>query len=248
MAETNRRKVKMAMVRYTDDKGVYHIVPRGETHDFPAGDWFDRHDALGAFAEPDEVLPQQGSVFTDDGTPFVNSDSSDEEIVAWVLSASAVEVATLLRHEDTDEEFAERVTTALEHVVDERQTASVDPTALSHVVGVAAGGETTRYPAQGATLAQQNPDRTPDGRDPEAEAEQEGDTGGEDAEVLDPVHADPADVVEGNLTQISRYLDAYPEEAQAILQAENERAESEDREPRAGLVRLVQAVAGSSGE
>jgi hypothetical protein len=57
---------------------------------------------------------------------------------------------------------------------------------------------------------------------------------------------DPAKVVLYSNRVVSEYLSKHPEDAQAVLAAEIDRARNADEEPRRGVVRAVQAVSGRS--
>lgn len=62
-------------------------------------------------------------------------------------------------------------------------------------------------------------------------------TSDEDAEVADAI-------VAGTVEDVTDFLSENPEQAQAILEAENRRATSTGKDPRSGVVRAVSAAAG----
>jgi hypothetical protein len=63
----------------------------------------------------------------------------------------------------------------------------------------------------------------------------------EDEEEFD--EDDPREVVKGNVDKVSAWLSEHPDQFDAVLQAEQERRQKENKEPRDGVVRAVQAAA-----
>lgn len=231
------RTVRHATVRYVDPAsgGLVH-VNRGESHDFPQ-EIIDRFEPLDAFLPEGqrELAPTAGS------RPFeISGDATDEELKAWVVGATTLEVADFVNaNEDEHPDIADRIGEALQSVIDTRgENRPQRPgTITEEGFLVTADGLSSVDPALettgGSGTVPVDQTRT-HGAQLQAE-EQAGATSDE---------LDPADVVQRNVNFVSSYLSSHPEQASAILEAEEERASEAGEEPRRGVVRAAEAAAG----
>lgn len=237
-------KVQHALVSYTDTQpdGRTDQVIRlrgwsGEIPDEVVEDVNRRALAgggpLALIPADDELAGQSGTVLTP-----VSSESTDEEIVSFLLAATGSELTTFLAGLDDDERTAlqRRFADASDFIIDSRvdavaaQAAAIAEAGPGDPTGTD-GGMSTVNPAadaEGGTVTA-NTSSTP--------------LGGPDAPQ------DPAEVVKGSVDEVSAYLSRYPETADAILRAETEaRAADGGKEARVGVVRAAEAVAGFSGQ
>lgn len=192
-------------------------ITRGETYDFPA--WVvERYEPFGAFE------PVTGQAPTTFGTVALTPDSTDAEVASYVASASAVD---LVRFVKANPEMADRVDAVLETAAGTATT----PEGPTTGDGVATS-DGNQDPTGTAALA---PENNPDGT-----AAETGSTN-----YTDPGVIDPAEVVkDAKVADIVSYLADHPDQANAVLQAEN--AQSKNN-PRPGVVKACEAAAAHSG-
>lgn len=219
-------KVRHALVNYTvpgkdnrgNDRELDEIALRGQIVDIPR-DQVDRLKTLGAVVAPDVDLERPGVMMALPESP------TDEEILAWVRSARREEVVALAQGRP---ELVDRLSGAMDRV--ERDYAR-QMELLGHAVP-------DRRPVAGepapAPTVPPVPPTPPNPNDPAA-------LGNPDGHVYDGPAA--AEVVKGSVEQVAEHLAEYPDQAQAILDAENVHTKGKARN---GVLAAVQAAIGHS--
>lgn len=225
-----KAKVQHALFTYTvkkDGRTLNELALRGAVIDLDDSE-LERGLELGALIEADAPLKVNGNM------PVLPESASGEEILNWVLAATPDEVKTLAQNRPN---LSEQLAGAME-VASTRETQQQEM--LGKAIEIAEEVNTTPPPLsteEAEALAQAEAEALAKA---EAEAEEKGQNSEPQSgsEVLDPT-----EVIKGNVQAITSYLSTNPGEAQAVLEAENTAAESEKREPRAGVVRAVQVAA-----
>jgi hypothetical protein len=115
-----QRKVRHALITYVVD-GRQEMAFRGQVVDITDGE-ADRLDRLGATVEVSKDLERPGTLAALPESP------TDEEIVAWCLAASPVELEHILR---VRPELGPRIEGAYQHVVDARKAQDENLKAVS---------------------------------------------------------------------------------------------------------------------
>lgn len=215
------RKIKHALVTYVVTKEVggktvksYETAFRNQVVDIP-DDQVKRLDDLGATVAPKTSLERPGTMMV------LTDTATDEEIVSWVTGATEAETEALIadRPVMADRIRAAAATVAERFAEQNRHLGGVDGTPAT--VDAAGGGS--------------------EADTPEAEAE-----GDDDEDLIGdpPTSVDPADVVKGTAREVAEYIANNPDQANAILVAEEARAVASKEDVRVTIVRAAEAAAG----
>lgn len=208
---------------------------------------------LGAAIDAEAELPLVGRL-----TPLPNT-ASDEELLAWCSVASRDEIAQAV--EDRPE-LGDRILAARD-IVRERMEAQQELLSgiEDHVKEAQAAGKKrakagSRQSAPTSGQAGPHQTRSQAGAVDDDDEDLIGDDGDEEEEELeeegdgDELHDNLDEVVKGNVEAVSKYLSENPDQAQAILEAEDRRAaaarEAGDQQRarvRDGVVQAAQAAA-----
>ena len=248
-----QRKVRHALVTVQVRKGVYETYFRGETVDVPDAE-IARLEALGAVVPATAELQRPGTLAP------LSEGASDEELVAWVLAATDSELtAELQRRPD----LAPRVIDARKLVVD-RQEAMLNRLREAEKLAQPIAKETEKAaakeareaeaaakaaakksaPAKAAAPSKSAKAAADDAKTSETPSEPITATGGVDPDSL-PANLDAGQadtIVSGSPEEVSEFLSLNPEQAQAILEAEQRRASAADEDVRAGVVEAAKAA------
>jgi hypothetical protein len=243
-------KVRHSILNYHDGDGNPVTAFRNMTVELFDEKEIERFKRLGAVIPPDEELQKPGRMMA------LPETAADEEILNWVADAQASEVRQLILDRP---HLADRIRAAAEVVkerfrIQEEQLSGVvkqveefeaeipeDQRKPQPAPGSADPGAPPTPPAPGTQ--QINP---PGGT---GEPQDNGDGGSGDGGSVDP-----DEVVKGSVAEVSKYLSEHPTEAPMVLEAENRRVEAAraagkaDEQPRAGLVRAVQAASAHTAQ
>lgn len=235
MVTTVRAKVRHGLIWWRPDPknpSNEDKAFRNMTVDLPKGE-YDRLYALGAVVPATEELVKPGKMIT------LPETATDEEIMAWVTDATTAEIRDLAAQRPM---LADRLRVA-RGVIEDRLRKQYE--LLGAAIREADDAVESRSPvADGEAEVNPAVDGSPlgdpdDGDDDDDDGDDEDDDDGDD-EDLDE---DPDTVVSWNVKKIQQHLSKHPEQASAIMQAENRLAEEEDRDPRQGVIRSVEVAA-----
>ncbi len=262
-----QRKVRHGIVQYTVGEGAdlrYETAFRGMEVDIPKPQELERLDSLGATVPVEEPLQRPGQMLSLPDT------AGDAEIMAWVLGATADEVASLVRQNPV---MAPRIETAFlsvqrrleeqnEHLGGLRLIAKqAEQAGAEQVVSTDLSGGTTPapLPPEGTTAvnspgdAQGDPAAAPLGKGgavADGAEEQGSPLADADPNELIGLPESEADkvVTTGTARVVAEYIANNPQNADAILQAEERAATKEKRDVRSTVVRAAQAAAGFANQ
>lgn len=251
-----KRKVRHGVLRYITEAGLREIASRNDVIELDA-EQAARFDKLNATVAVKDELERPGQMIALPVSP------SDEEIITWVIGATASEVEAQIRLRP---ELGERLRGARERIIDLSKSKLDDAIATAEAAEAALAKEreeAERLAAAGTTPtaplgsrpgeATAPPTIPPLSRPvtPVSSATGDGptsDTPGQDAAP------DFDAVVGGNVEEVKAYVADNPQFAAQVLDAENRRvaaahaAGKTTEEPRQGVVRAVQAAAGHVGQ
>lgn len=218
-------KVRHALATWQDEPGGPVLTAfRGQTVEMPEAEAarLRRHAAV---VSPDLELDRPGILLELPQAP------DDEELIAWVMAASASEVQVLAHSRP---ELAARLEAAATRITDERRRMDDHLSSVRQVLGGSRVIEDdivldTGTPATGTD------DDAPPPPPPPPPLVQEETPGAE--QLQQPTSL--SQLVSGSVPGIAAYLREHPEEAQDVLEAENEARQGQ---PRAGVVAAVQAA------
>lgn len=226
-------KVAHALFRYTTRTGATALARRGDVVTVPAVE-HDRGSALDAFVKVDEPLAQPvGSTMVP-----LSEASTDEELASWTYAATGAEVAQAIADHP---ELAERLLDAVQRTA---TSGSPTPPVIPFIPQPAGPQPAGQHPIEAAHAA--------------ATAGQElkpGDLGFGALDGLPENLSRPAspsgvserrsagDVVTGTVGEVQAYLQAFPDEAALIVDAEATLADTQNRPPRKGILEQARVAA-----
>ena len=224
--------VRHGMAYFLDKDGNQRTVFRGQKVKMPASE-AERLRAHGAVVDADAELPRVGRI-----TPIPNT-ASDEELIAWVSVATKSEIVEAIAQNPAlgDRILAARDTVKKRLEAQDELLSGIDSTVKqgSALAKKRAQADKSTAPTSGA--GGKNATRVTQDADDDEEDEDDDD---DDDDDLD--EDDPRSVVKGNVGEVSAFLNDNPDKAQAILEAEQDLAQDEDREVRPGVVAAAQAA------
>lgn len=233
-------KIRHGLAFYLDetvkDRPVQRTAFRTQVIDVSSNEAA-RLKSIGAAVAEDEELPRQGVL-----TPIPNT-ASDEELIAWVSVATKDEIAQAVAERPL---LKDRLLSAAD-IIKKRLEAQQDllnglKPAISKGERLAAkrkegqSAPTTGLTGRNQVTQSQDEEDLDDLEDEDEDEEEELD---ED---------DPREVVKGNVDHVSKHLSEHPDQAGAVMEAENDLAEAQKRAPREGVIKAVQAAATSNSQ
>lgn len=235
--------VRHGVINYTGPGGKPMKAFRGMTVDIADEADVNRLVKYNAIVKPDVELEKPGEMLA------LPQSATDEQILSWVASATPTEVKALVEERPI---LADRIRAAAEDVQErlkkQHELLSGVVKAADDGARVAADQEAERKAAKEAEAERKAKEAEENGGQPPVPGAVPL-ANSDDSQATEDVD----EVIKGNVGEISKYLAAHPEQAQAVLDAENrrvdaQRAAGKDEQPRAGLVRAVQAAAGHAGQ
>jgi hypothetical protein len=233
-------KVRHGLAFYLDAEGNQHTVFRNQKVEMPASE-AERLEALGAVVGPDDELPMVGRI-----TPIPNT-ASDEELIAWVSVATKSEIVNAIAENPA---LGDRILAA-------RDVVQARLEAQNELLGGVSS--TVR---QGKALAKKRaaaekrgaPTSGADGKnarrlldvDPDEDEDDDEEDDDDDDDDLD--EDDPRSVVRGSVGDVAKFLQANPDKAVEVLDAEKAEALDKQRDVRPGIVHAVQAAANANNQ
>lgn len=223
------RKVRHAIVTYTrkleDGRTATETAFRGMIVDI------ENEDELARLEEFDAVVPVEDDLERPGRMTRLSDAPTDEELINWVAAATESEIRTLVSERPS---MGDRVAN-IQEIVERRyegqrellgEKASVAKSALEELPepeGSGVQGDPTPVdPATG-----QVSDTAPPAPNPET--------------------YDLDQVVSQKVSDVEKFLDAHPDQAAAVLDAENRRAQAAGEDARQGVVRGVEAIVKTQG-
>jgi hypothetical protein len=233
-------KIRHGLAYYLDetgdgDKPVQRTAFRGQTIKVSETE-ATRLKKSGAAVDADEELPMLGRI-----TPIPNT-ASDEELLAWASVATKDEVARAISEKPA---LGDRIRAAHETIQERLKAQDEFLSGLEPTIKDAQKAAKRRpkatgknsAPTTGSSGVNVTHTKVDDEEEDLDELEEEEDDGEID---------DPAEVVKNNVDAISKHLSEHPDQAVAVMEAENALAAEHNRQPRDGVIRAVQAAANAN--
>ena len=198
--------------------------------------------ASGAAVDHDEELPLLGKI-----TPIPNT-ASDEELFAWVSVATKAEIARAIEERPqlgdrllaAKAAYDKRIEQQNKFLSGIEETVAEGKKAAKAAAKRKQGNAKSSAPTSGAN----GPNST--GTAPNEEDLDELEELDEEEEELD--EDDPREVVKGDVNSISKFLTEHPEQIQAVLDAEANLAQSQNREVRKGVIDAASVAANTKNQ
>jgi hypothetical protein len=240
-----RRKVRHAIVQYlieVNGRQRFETAFRGMVVDIPE-DQVERLDSLGATVAEEQELARAGSMLT------LPETAGDAEIMSWVMGATNDEVKNLVQQNPV---MAPRIEAAFASVQQRFEEQNLHLGGLRKVAQEAAeeqekvGATTTTDNSGGTSPAPQSSDTTEPAVNDPGEAARAEDDAVPPEEPEESSEEDADKVVRSNADTVKKYIAENPHRANAILEAEERRAQGKGEDVRSSVVRAAQAAAGFS--